>query len=44
MDEFFTLLGGYLSYQEVVSLDEDEHYEALINNTNMVYRVVTLDK
>jgi supervillin len=41
--ELWTLLGGREEYEQVVDVNEDENFEMLINDSNMVYRVLALD-
>lgn len=39
-ETFWSLLGGFKNYQQVTSINEDEEFEMLISDTNMVYRVI----
>jgi supervillin len=42
-EEFWRSLGGHKHYSEAVAVDEDEKFESLILDTNMVYRAVEED-
>lgn len=39
-DEFWSILGRSDNYQKTIQINDDEKYEYLINDTNIVYRVV----
>ena len=37
------LLGGKEEYEQVRAINEDENFETIINDSNMTYRVITLN-